>query len=96
MSSEKPEAGPRKARKPNAAFMKELTPSPALAAVVGPAPLPRTEVTRRMWAYIKEHRLQDPEHGQTIHADATLRAIFDGRDRVTMFELSGLVNRHLH
>jgi upstream activation factor subunit UAF30 len=79
----------------NSAFMAPLTPDAALAAVVGGSPLPRTEVTKKIWEYIREHNLQDPNDKRTIKADAKLKAIFDGKDSVTMFELTKLVNAHL-
>ena len=82
------------ARKPNAAFMKPLTPSAELAAVIGAAPLPRTEVTKKIWKYIKKHDLQDASNRRNINADSKLRPIF-GKDQVTMFELTKLVNVHL-
>lgn len=79
----------------NSAFMAPLTPDAALAAVVGKEPLPRTEVTKRVWDYIREHKLQDPNDKRTIKADAKLKAVFDGKDSVSMFELTKLVNSHL-
>lgn len=79
----------------NSAFMAPLTPDAALAAVVGADPLPRTEVTKRIWDYIRANNLQDPKDKRTIRADAKLKAIFDGKDSVTMFELTKLVNSHL-
>jgi upstream activation factor subunit UAF30 len=79
----------------NSAFMAPLQPDEALAAVVGKDPLPRTEVTKRIWDYIRENNLQDPKDKRTIRADAKLKAIFDGKDSVTMFELTKLVNAHL-
>ena len=79
----------------NSAFMAPLTPDAALAAVVGKDPLPRTEVTKRIWDYIREHKLQDPNDKRTIKADAKLKAVFDGKDSVSMFELTKLVNSHL-
>ena len=82
------------ARKPNAAFMKPLTPSPELAAVIGAQAVPRTEVTKKIWDYIKQHNLQDPANKRNINADTKLRPIF-GKDQVTMFELTKLVNAHL-
>ena len=82
------------ARKPNAAFMKPLTPSAELAAVIGPQAVPRTEVTKKIWEYIKQHDLQDAANRRNINADAKLRPIF-GKDQVTMFELTKLVNAHL-
>lgn len=82
------------ARKPNAAFMKPLTPSAELAAVIGPEAVPRTEVTKKIWDYIKKHNLQDASNRRNINADAKLRPIFD-KDQVSMFELTKLVNAHL-
>ncbi len=79
----------------NSAFMAPLQPDEALAAVVGKDPLPRTEVTKRIWDYIRQNNLQDPNDKRTIKADAKLKAIFDGKDSVTMFELTKLVNAHL-
>ena len=74
--------------------MKALTPSPALAAVIGSTPLPRTEVVKQMWVYIKANNLQDATNKRNINADAKLRPIF-GKDQVTMFELAGIVGKHL-
>jgi len=82
------------ARKPNAAFMKPLTPSAALAAVIGASALPRTEVTKKIWDYIKANNLQDPANRRNINADAKLRPIF-GKDQVSMFEMTKLVSQHL-
>jgi chromatin remodeling complex protein RSC6 len=82
------------ARKPNAAFMKPLTPSATLAAVIGPDAVPRTEVTKKIWDYIKKHDLQDPANRRNINADDKLRPLF-GKDQVSMFELTKLVNAHL-
>ena len=79
----------------NSAFMAPLQPDEALAAVVGKDPLPRTEVTKRIWDYIRANNLQDPKDKRTILADAKLKAVFDGKDSVTMFELTKLVNGHL-
>ena len=81
-------------RKPNPAFMKPMTPSAALAEVVGSKALPRTEVTRKLWAYIKRRGLQDKVNRRNIHADDALRPIFR-KDVVNMFEMTKLVNRHL-
>jgi len=81
-------------RKPNAAFMKPLTPSATLAAVIGTDAVPRTEVTKRIWDYIKQHNLQDPANRRNINADAKLRPLF-GKDQVSMFELTKLVSAHL-
>ncbi|MDR4126567.1 SWIB/MDM2 domain-containing protein [Yanghanlia caeni] len=82
------------ARKPNAAFMKPLTPSATLAAVIGSEPVPRTEVTKKIWDYIKKHDLQDPKNRRNINADDKLRPLF-GKDQVSMFELTKLVSAHL-
>ena len=87
-------AAPAKKRTPNAAFMKALTPSPALAAVVGSAPLPRTEIISKLWVYIKANNLQDAANKRNINADAKLKPIF-GKDQVTMFELAGLIGKHV-
>jgi chromatin remodeling complex protein RSC6 len=81
-------------RTPNAAFMKALTPSPALAAVIGAAPLPRTEVTKKVWEYIKKHNLQDAAQKRVINADAKLKEIF-GKAKADMFEMTRLINSHL-
>jgi chromatin remodeling complex protein RSC6 len=82
-------------RKPSAAFMKPMTPSAALAAVVGDKPLPRTEVTKKLWAYIKRKDLQDKKNRRNINADAALKAVFGGKATVNMFEMTKLVNKHL-
>ena len=82
------------ARKPNAAFMKPVTPSATLAAIIGPDAIPRTEVTKKIWEYIKKHDLQDPENRRNINADAKLRPLFE-KDQVSMFELTKLVSAHL-
>ena len=78
----------------NTAFMKALKPSSELAAVVGPEPLPRTEVTKRLWEYIKAHNLQNPANKRNIRCDAKLKAVMC-KDEVTMFEMTGLVGKHL-
>ena len=83
-----------KKRTPNAAFMKPLTPSAALAAVVGATPLPRTEVVSKLWVYIKKHNLQDKNNKRNINADDNLQAVF-GKSQVTMFELASLIGKHL-
>jgi len=83
------------ARKPNAAFMKPVTPSPALAEIVGAKPIPRTEVTKRLWAYIKQNKLQDPKNKRMIKADAALKPVFGGKSTVNMFEMTKLVSKHL-
>lgn len=82
-------------RKPNAAFMKPLTPSESLAAVVGAKALPRTEVTKKLWAYIKKNNLQDPKQRRNINADDKLKSVFGGKKTVNMFEMTKLVNKHL-
>jgi upstream activation factor subunit UAF30 len=81
-------------RKPNAAFMKPMQPSADLAAVIGATPMPRTEVTKKIWEYIKKNNLQDAANKRNINADAKLRVIF-GKDQVTMFEMTKLVSAHL-
>ena len=83
------------ARKPNAAFMKALTPSAALAKIVGSQPLPRTQVTKKLWEYIKKNNLQDATNRRNIKADANLQAVFNGKSLVNMFEMTKLVNKHL-
>ena len=95
-------AAPKKAakksgakRKPNAAFMKAMTPSAVLAAVVGSMPLPRTEVTKKIWDYIKKNKLQDQINKRLINADEKLRQIFGGKKQVSMFEMTKLVSGHL-
>jgi upstream activation factor subunit UAF30 len=85
----------KSARKPNAAFMKAMTPSPALAEVVGSKAIPRTEVTKKLWAYIKKNKLQDPNNKRMIKADAPLKAVFGGKPQANMFEMTKLVNKHL-
>jgi chromatin remodeling complex protein RSC6 len=83
------------ARKPNAAFMKPMTPSAALSEVVGSKPIPRTEVTKKLWAYIKKNKLQDPKNRRNIKADDNLKTVFGGKAVVNMFEMTKLVNKHL-
>lgn len=75
--------------------MKAMTPSGELAAVVGNAPLPRTEVTKKVWDYIKKENLQDPENRRMINADAKLKAVFGGKAQVSMFEMTKLISDHL-
>lgn len=84
-----------KKRKPNAAFMKPLTPSGALSEVVGGRAMPRTEVTKKLWAYIKKNKLQDKTKRTMINADDKLRAVFGGKRQVSMFEMTKLVSKHL-
>ena len=83
------------ARKPNAAFMKPMTMSPTLAAVIGAAPMPRTEVTKKIWEYIKKHDLQDAANRRNINADDKLKAVFGGKKQVSMFEMTKLISGHL-
>jgi upstream activation factor subunit UAF30 len=85
----------KSARKPNAAFMKPMTPSSALSEVVGSKPIPRTEVTKKLWAYIKKNKLQDAKNRRNIKADENLKAVFGGKAMVNMFEMTKLVNKHL-
>jgi len=82
-------------RTPNAAFMKAMSPSSALGAVVGNQPMPRTEVTKKIWDYIKRNKLQDPVNRRQINADEKLRAVFGGKSKVSMFEMTKLVSNHL-
>ena len=86
---------PAAKRKPNAAFMKPMTPSAVLATVVGNMPLPRTEVTKKIWAYIKKNNLQNAINKRLIDADERLRAVFGGKKQVSMFEMTKLVSKHL-
>ncbi len=81
--------------KSNAAFMKPVTPDAALAAVVGAKPLPRTELTKKLWDYIKKNNLQDPKNKRTINADDKLKAVFNGKKSVSMFEMTKLVSGHV-
>jgi len=82
-------------RKPNPAFMKPMTPSPALAAVIGPKPRPRSQVAKSLWDYIKKNKLQDAKNRRNINADANLKAVFGGKGTVSMFEMTKLVSKHL-
>ncbi|HTS52230.1 MAG TPA: SWIB/MDM2 domain-containing protein [Burkholderiales bacterium] len=82
-------------RKPNAAFMKAMTPTAILAAVVGEKAIPRTEVTKKIWDYIKKNKLQDAINKRMINADEKLKAVFGGKKQVSMFEMTKLVNAHL-
>jgi upstream activation factor subunit UAF30 len=92
--SVKKAAKKKSARKPNAAFMRAVKPSAALAEVVGSTPLPRTEVTKKLWGYIKRKGLQDKKNRRMIHADDKLKPIFK-KDQVNMFEMTKLVSKHL-
>src|SRR4030065_2066736 len=85
----------KKKRTPNAAFMKPMKISEELAKVVGSKPLPRTEVTKKLWEYIKKNKLQDSLNKRDINADENLKAVFDGKSKVSMFEMTKLVNKHL-
>jgi chromatin remodeling complex protein RSC6 len=88
-------AAAKKKRKPNAAFMKPVQPDTALSAVVGNKPIPRTEVTKKLWAYIKKKGLQDKKKRTNINADDALKAVFGGKKTVTMFEMTKLVSKHV-
>ena len=83
------------ARKANAAFMRPVQPSPALAEVVGSKPIPRTEVTKKLWAYIKKNGLQDKKNRRMINADECLKTVFGGKSSVNMFDMTKLVGKHL-
>jgi len=85
---------PPETPKKSSGFNKPLKPSPQLAAVIGPDPVPRTEATKRLWAYIKEHNLQNPANKRNILCDQKLQAVM-GKSEVTMFEMTGLVGKHL-
>ena len=82
-------------RKPSAAFMKAMTPSDALSAVVGSKAIPRTEVTKKLWAYIKKNGLQDKKNKRMINADDNLKKVFGGKSSVNMFDMTKLVNKHV-
>jgi len=84
-----------KKRKPNAAFMKPMMISAALAEVVGSKAIPRTEVTKKLWAYIKKNKLQDSKNRRNINADDALKVVFGGKKTVSMFEMTKLVSKHL-
>ncbi len=88
-------AAAKTARKPNAAFMKPMTPSAALAAVIGANPMPRTDVTKKVWDYIKKNKLQDSVNKRNINADDKLKDVFGGKKTVTMFEMTKLISGHL-
>jgi len=97
-AAKKPAAKAKKSttkRKPNAAFMKPMTPSAKLAAVVGSSPMPRTEVTSKLWGYIKKNNLQDKTNRRMINADDKLKDVFGGKGQVSMFEMTKLVSKHL-
>ena len=82
-------------RKPNAAFMKPVTPNEKLAVVVGAAPLPRTELTKKLWLYIKKNNLQDKKNRRMINADAALKVVFGGKAQVSMFDMTKLVSKNV-
>jgi upstream activation factor subunit UAF30 len=84
-----------KKRTPSAAFMRPVTPDTALSAVVGSSPLPRTELTKKLWAYIKRNGLQDAKNRRAINADDKLRPVFGGKSQVTMFDMTKMVNKHV-
>src|SRR5262245_53865770 len=94
-STKSAKSAKKPARKANAAFMKPVTPSAALAEVVGPKPIPRTEVTKRLWAYIKKNKLQDAKNKRMIKANDVLKPVFGGKATVNMFEMTKLVGKHL-
>ena len=85
----------KSARKPNAAFMKPVTPDAVLAEVIGSKAVPRTEVTKKLWAYIKKHGLQDKKNKRMINSDASLKPVFGGKSTVNMFEMTKLVSKHV-
>jgi upstream activation factor subunit UAF30 len=82
-------------RQPNPAFMKPMQPDDALSSVVGSKPMPRTQVTKNLWTYIKKNNLQDTKNRRMINADDNLKPIFGGKKQVSMFEMTKLVNKHL-
>ena len=91
-------AAPKKVkakRKPNPSFMKPLQPSAMLAAIVGGKPLPRTQVIKKLWEYIKKHGLQDSQNKRMVNADDKLKAVFEGKKQVSMFDMTKLVNKHV-
>ncbi len=85
----------KSSRKPTAAYMKPVTPNDKLAAVVGAKPIPRTELTKKLWAYIKKNGLQDKKNKRMINADDALKAVFGGKAQVSMFDMTKLVSKHL-
>ena len=95
MPTKKPAAKKAPARKANAAFLKPVQPDDALAKVVGSKPLPRTDLTKKLWDYIKKNKLQDEKNRRQINADDNLKVIFGGKDSVTMFEMTKLVSGHV-
>ncbi len=95
MAAKKKTSAKKTARKPNAAFMKPVQPDAALAEVVGEKAIPRTELTKKLWAYIKKHGLQDSKNKRNINADDKLKAVFGGKKTVSMFEMTKLVGKHV-
>jgi upstream activation factor subunit UAF30 len=95
MAKKKAKKAAGKKRKPNAAFMKAMTPSATLAAVIGSSAMPRTEVTKKIWGYIKRNSLQDKKNKRMINADEKLKPVFSGKSQVSMFEMTKLVSKHL-
>ncbi|MFN8650759.1 MAG: SWIB/MDM2 domain-containing protein [Gemmatimonadales bacterium] len=95
MATKKKAAKKASKRKPNAAFMKPVQPDAKLAEVVGSKAIPRTELTKKLWAYIKKNGLQDKKNKRNINADAALMAVFNGKKTVSMFEMTKLVNKHV-
>lgn len=93
--AKKKAAKKKSARKPNPAFMRPLTPSASLAAVVGSKPLPRTEVVKKLWVYIKANKLQDKTNRRMINADDKLKAVFSGKSQVSMFDMAKHIGKHL-
>ena len=95
MAKKKAKKSGGKKRKPNAAFMKPMAPSATLAAVIGSSSMPRTEVTKKIWGYIKRNWLQDKKNRRNINADDKLKAVFGGKSSVSMFEMTKLVSKHV-
>ena len=94
-TAKKKPAKKKSARKPNAAFMRALTPSAALSAVVGSKALPRTEAVKKIWGYIKSNKLQDNKNRRMVNTDAKLKAVFGGKGQVSMFEIAKYLGKHL-
>jgi upstream activation factor subunit UAF30 len=95
MAKKKAKKAAGKKRKPNPAFMRPMTPSASLGAVIGTNAMPRTEVTKKIWGYIKRNSLQDKKNKRMINADDKLKPVFGGKAQVSMFEMTKLVNKHL-
>lgn len=89
-----PAKTPATKRAPNPGFMKPMTPDAALAAVIGSTPIPRTEIVKELWVYIKKHNLQDAKNKRMINADSKLKELFDGKPQISMFELASLIGKH--